>query len=211
MTRQPDGFADFSQRTASSFIDSGLWYDETGKTLYALMHGEYEHDVPGGAWCRKKTWLVTSPDLGLHWKFVGDVVTPVLPNLGDRFNYSGSDFEMGPADYDLYVDKRGGYFYATFWNGFVAKHGLLNKFAASREEVARCAISDKMAPGKWFKFRDGAWTEPGLGGKASEVAMKSYGIYGNTHECPVISPTALVGCNPTNHLSCNEYSQVAHG
>jgi hypothetical protein len=45
-------------------------------------------------------------------------------------------------------------------------------------EVARCAISDKMAPGKWHKFCNGAWSEPGLGGKATRVTMGSYGIYG---------------------------------
>lgn len=47
-------------------------------------------------------------------------------------------------------------------------------------EVARCGIADKMAPGKWFKFRDGAWTEPGLGGKASRVGFSLRGMYGNT-------------------------------
>ena len=137
------------------------------------MHGEYEHNIPNTGWCRKKMWCASSGDLGLHWKFEGDVCTAVLPNLGDWLNYSGSSFEMGPADYDLYVDTRAGYFYATFWNGFAAKHGPLNKFAASKVQVARCAIGDKMAPGKWSKFCKGTWTEPGLGGKASEVAMTS--------------------------------------
>ncbi|MCL5098709.1 MAG: hypothetical protein M1608_14500, partial [Candidatus Omnitrophica bacterium] len=179
MTRQPDGYADFSQRTASSFINSGLWFDKTTGTLYALMHGEYDN-VPGAAWCRKKTWLATSPDQGLHWTFVGDVLTAVLPNPGDRFKYSGSEFEMGPADYDLYVDTRGGYFYHTSWNGFVPKKGILNHFCAGTMLVARCAISDKMAPGKWFKFNNGTWTEPGLSGKASRVGATTYGIYGNT-------------------------------
>jgi len=35
--------------------------------------------------------------------------------------------------------------------------------------VARCAICDKLAPGKWKKFYNGGWSEPGLGGKASYV------------------------------------------
>ena len=194
MVRQPDGAADFSQRTASSFINSGLWYDQTNGTLYALMHGEYDTS-PGAAWCRKKTWLATSRDRGSHWTFVGDVVTPVLPNPGDRFAYSGSEFEMGPADYDLYVDIRGGYFYHTSWNGFVAKNGVLNHFTAGTMQVARCAISDKMAPGKWYKFNNGTWTEPGLGGKASRVGMTAYGIYGNTIYSTYLQKYLRIGVN----------------
>ncbi len=195
MVRQPDGAANFPQRTASSFINSGLWYDNEDKRLYALMHGEYEHNIPNTGWCRKKTWLASSPDQGLHWKFEGDVCTAVLPALGDWLNYSGPAFEMGPADYDLYVDTRGGYFYATFWNGFAAKHGPLNKFSASKVQVARCAIRDKMAPGKWFKFCNGAWTEPGIGGRASEVAMTSYGLYGNTIYSTYLKRYVRIGVN----------------
>ena len=84
---------------------------------------------------------------------------------------------MGPADFDLYADTKGGYFYVTCWNGFVAKKGTVNKFG-TYVEAARCAISDKMAPGKWWKYKDGAWTEPGLGGKASRVMEPP--IYGRT-------------------------------
>ncbi len=194
MVRQPDGAADFSQRTASSFINSGLWYDKATRTLYALMHGEYD-GREGAAWCRKKTWLATSRDLGVHWTFVGDVVTAVLPNPGDRLEYSGSEFEMGPADYDLYVDIRGGYFYHTSWNGFVAKNGILNHFTAGTMQVARCAISDKMVPGKWHKFNNGTWTEPGLGGKASRVGMTAHGIYGNTIYSTYLQKYVRIGVN----------------
>ena len=194
MLRQPDGAADFSARTASSFINSGLWHDPTTGTLYALMHGEYDAGS-GAAWCRKKTWLATSPDLGLHWTFVGDVLTASLPEPGDRWKYSGSEFEMGPADFDLYVDARGGYFYHTSWNGFVAKKGILNHFCAGTMQVARCAIADKMAPGKWRKYYQGTWTEPGLGGQASRVAMTAYGIYGNTIYSTYLQKYLRIGVN----------------
>jgi len=120
--------------------------------------------------------LATSKDLGLTWTLVGDILTRALPNVQD---YSGPDFEAGPADFDFYADTRGGYFYVTSWNSFTPKQGKLNGFTMY-SEVARCAIADKMAPGKWFKFRDGAWTEPGLGGKASRLGFDRRGIYGNT-------------------------------
>ena len=174
LERLPDGSADLTG--ASSFLGCGMWWDEQTKMLYGLIHGEYAKDAVGQGWCSKKTRLATSKDMGLTWTLVGDVLTRGLPNVAD---YSGSHFEAGPADFDFYTDVKGGYFYVTSWNSFPPKKGAINGFAMY-SEVARCAISDKMAPGKWFKFRNGAWTEPGLGGKASRVGFDLRGIYGNT-------------------------------
>jgi hypothetical protein len=174
LARQPDGTADLTG--ASSFLGCGMWWDEQTRTLYGLIHGEYAKDAPQQGWCSKKTRLATSKDLGLTWTLVGDILTRNLPNVRD---YSGSYFEAGPADFDFYADVKGGYFYVTSWNSFVPKKGALSGFVMY-SEVARCAIADKMAPGRWFKFRDGAWTEPGLGGKASRLGFELRGIYGNT-------------------------------
>jgi hypothetical protein len=115
----------------------------------------------------------------LTWTVVGDVLTASLPEPGDWLKYSGSEFEVGPADFSFYADTRGGYFYVTSWNAFVPKEGPINGFHMYME-VARCAIRDKMAPGKWYKFCNGAWTAPGLGGKASRVGTDKLGLYGNT-------------------------------
>lgn len=173
LVRQPDGFADLTG--ASAFLGCGLWWDEQTRTLYGLIHSELE-PIGTQGWCTKKTRLATSKDLGLTWTLVGDILTRALPNKQD---YSGSCFEAGPADFDFYADVKGGYFYVSSWNSFTPKKGKLNGFTMY-SEVARCAIADKMAPGKWFKFRHGAWTEPGLGGKASRLGFDQRGIYGNT-------------------------------
>ncbi len=173
LVRQPDGSADFSG--GSSCLGCGMWWDEQTRTLYGLIHSELE-SIGKQGWCGKKTRLATSKDLGLTWTLVGDILTRALPNKQD---YSGAFFEAGPADFDFYADVKGGYFYVTCWNAFVPKKGKINGFTLY-SEVARCAIDDKMAPGKWFKFCDGAWTEPGLGGKASRVGFDRRGIYGNT-------------------------------
>jgi hypothetical protein len=187
LVRQPDGYGEFPG--ASCFLGCGLWWDEQTRTVYGLMHSEYGGNNNGQqAWVSKKTRLVTSKDKGLTWTLVGDVLTRALPNVAD---YSGSFFEMGPADFDFYADTRGGYFYVTCWNGFVPKIGRLNSFA-THCEVARCAIADKMAPGKWFKYRNGQWTEPGLGGKASRVAGMQ-AIYGNTIYSTYLNKYVRVG------------------
>lgn len=175
LERQPDGVGDFAG--GSAHLGCGMWWDEETRTLYGLLHTEYDRDhPPGQGWTAKKTRLAISRDLGLTWTLVGDILTRALPENTD---YLGDRFEAGPADFDFYVDEKNGYFYVTCWNSFVPKEGPCNGFFMF-SEVARCAIADKMAPGKWFKFRDGQWNEPGLGGKASRVGVAGRGIYGNT-------------------------------
>ncbi|MGA2618854.1 MAG: hypothetical protein ABSF26_14685 [Thermoguttaceae bacterium] len=173
LERQPDGVANL--HGGSGHLGCGMWWDAPTRTLYGLIHTEYAHNGKQG-WCSKKTRLATSKDLGLTWTLVGDILTRALPNVRD---YSGSCFEAGPADFDFYADVRGGYFYVTSWNSFTSKQGKLDGFMMY-SEAARCAIADKMTPGKWFKFCNDMWTEPGLGGKASRLGFDQRGIYGNT-------------------------------
>ena len=177
---------DLAKPRTDNMCVSGAWYDRETKTLYAVIHSEIYKGVKRGAhatnagWPRKKTSLAKSTDLGKTWQAAGDLLTaPYQDNVYDVVMYSGADYEPGPADFEMYVDERGGFFYITCWNTFLPKNGGLNGFLMF-SEVARCAIADKMASGKWFKYRDGTWTEPGLGGKASRVRFDRRGIYGCT-------------------------------
>ncbi len=175
--RQPDGMI-LVEGGVSTHFCGGLWYDAGAGKLYAPIHCEYERGIsPPAGWTRKKTRLATSTDKGLTWHLEGDILTDCLPGTGDWLRFSGSYFEAGPADFDFYADSRGGYFYIYSCNAYAPKNGTMNNFLWFNE-VARCAISDRMAPGKWHKFCRGTWTEPGLGGKSSKVSMGSYGIYG---------------------------------
>jgi hypothetical protein len=175
--RQPDGIIVVEQGVSTHFC-GGLWYDSSGGKLYAPIHCEYDREIsPPAGWTRKKTRLATSTDKGLTWHLEGDILTDYMPAGGDWLRYSGSYFEAGPADFDFYADELGGYFYIFTCNSFAPKNGRMNNFLWFNE-VARCAITDRMAPGKWHKFCRGTWTEPGLGGRSSKVSMGSYGMYG---------------------------------
>jgi hypothetical protein len=175
--RQPDGVIVVEAGVSTHFC-GGLWYDSAAGKLYAPIHCEYEREIsPPAGWTRKKTRLATSTDKGLTWHLEGDILTDCLPDKGDWLRFSGSYFEAGPADFDFYADDRGGYFYIFSCNSYAPKNGRMNNFLWFNE-VARCAITDRMAPGKWRKFCRGTWTEPGLGGRSSKVSMGSYGIYG---------------------------------
>ena len=55
--------------------------------------------------------------MGQTWRRVGDILTAPWEGLKDDWlNYSGAEYEAGPADFNFYVDQRGGYFYITCWN-----------------------------------------------------------------------------------------------
>ena len=175
--RQADGVITVEAGVSTHFC-GGLWYDSTAGKLYAPIHCEYAREIqPPAGWSRKKTRLATSTDRGQTWNLEGDILTDFLPGNEDWLKFSGSYFEAGPADFDFYADERGGYFYIFTCNAYAPKSGAMNNFLWFNE-AARCAIGDRMAPGRWLKFYRGGWTEPGLGGKASRVTMGSYSMYG---------------------------------
>lgn len=164
--RQPDGDAG-----AGGYILGGMYYDEAEKKLYAPIHHENVRN-----W--KQVSLATSTDKGLTWKNEGLIVAnydPKQPKSAPEKDHVGLFRKEYEGDFYLHVDKTGGYFYLYCLNYFDFTTGG----QYMRNIVARCAIKDKMAPGKWTKFYNGGWTEPALGGKATHV--NAYYVMYNTY------------------------------
>jgi hypothetical protein len=162
--RQPDGEARFPLR--APYILGGVWYDAAEKRLYAPMHCEQ-----GGyaGMVLREIHLASSADKGLTWKYEGPLLT--RDNTADTRkgpDFSGLSWDGGDGDHVIYVDQKGGYIY-LFTNHYTWPKTASPAPAFLRHRVARCAIADKMAPGKWHKFYNGQWSEPGVGGKASYV------------------------------------------
>ena len=157
----PDGM------TACWFL-GGMWYDEAEHKLYAPMH--VEQDGPRRNYpASRKIALATSTDKGKTWRYEGDIVTSETYYYSpDMFKFSGSSYGNGVADFGFYVDARGGYVYIFPDEGWTwrATEGAMRW----NSRAARCAIADKLAPGKWRYFYNGSWNEPALGGKSSTVA-----------------------------------------
>jgi hypothetical protein len=144
-----------------------MYYDEAEKKLYAPMH--IEHDGIRRTYpFSRKIALATSTDKGRTWRYEGDIITSeTYYYTHDFFKFSGSGVGNGVADFGFYVDKRGGYFYVFPDEGWELRTSRGSRW---NSRAARCAISDKMAPGKWKHFYNGKWDEPALGGKSSTVA-----------------------------------------
>jgi hypothetical protein len=165
MTRVEDGI--YPEGMTSCWFLGGMWYDDSEKKLYAPMHIEHDGIRRSYPFSRKIA-LATSTDKGRTWRYEGDIITSeTYYYTHDFFKFSGSGYGNGVADFGFYVDKRGGYFYVFPDEGWELRSSRGSRW---NSRAARCAISDKMAPGKWKYFYNGKWDEPALGGKSSTVA-----------------------------------------
>lgn len=165
--RQPDGSAPFPAKRP--YMLGGMWYDNIERKLYAPMHCEYYEEGLRSP-PQRQIHLASSMDKGLTWHYEGPIVTRDSPAGPSRkqSDFSGVYWDGGAGDFFIYVDQRGGYIY-LYAGAYIWPKSGLQSSSFIRHQVARCAITDKMMPGKWRKFYNGSWDEPGLGGKASYV------------------------------------------
>ena len=173
MTKMEDGT--YPPEVGLGWLLGGLWYDQAERKLYAPVHIEQEGNYrfhPAWGWFSRKIGLATSVDKGKTWKYEGDIITPeTYYHTRDAYKFSGSDTSNGMADFGFYVDTRGGYFYIYPLESWYPKGSWGARWAP---RVARCAIADKMAPGKWRYFYEGKWDQPALGGKSSIVGSSYF-------------------------------------
>lgn len=197
--RQPDGKADLP---TGAYILGGLWYDARAKKLYAPLHFEV-HDL--AYIILREIHLASSTDKGLTWKYEGPIITATDPQSPRKAatDFSGAYFDGGDGDQLLYADERGGYIY-IFTDHYTWPKVKESPDRFLRHCVARCAIADKMAPGKWWKFYDGAWNQPGLGGKASYV--NGYCVTYNHFLKKYLSVNYLSGISCCDDLSKQQWS-----
>ena len=197
--RQPDGSAPGLQK--GMYILGGAWYDAADKKLYAPLHVEIHGLVKP---ILREIHLASSADKGLTWKYEGPIITDNRPNTPRRGPkaFKGKIHSGGDGDHLLYADQRNGFIYIftdhyTWGGGNFLRHC-----------VARCAVADKMAPGKWWKFNNGQWNEPGLGGKASYV--NGYCVTYNRHLKKYLSFNYLSGVSVCSDLSKQDWSPSYH-
>jgi hypothetical protein len=171
LVQQPTATLDSSFTTAngdSYWWPGGGWVDSTG-TWYIPTHVEFS--FKSGFAPFKRIGLSTSTDHGLNWHYVGDLLTSDNSyNRADFNNY----FEYGSGEPRLFVDSPGGYFYLYYFEAWWSTTDSAEYSAAIR--VARSPISAKMAPGTWNLFYKGTWTEPGLGGRSSDLLPNGSGL-----------------------------------
>ncbi len=161
--QQPKPAANFPYYTTEGNDDwcnywlMGLWIDPSDGKFYSIAYSEYNYMKKWETEAKERRMgLATSVDNGQTWTYQGDIITQdksIPPPPGQKY--------YGAGDLDLFIPGDG-YAYVYY------KKGFYSDSSGHRTEqdicVARCRLSDKLAPGYWKKFYNGSWVEAGIGG-----------------------------------------------
>ncbi len=141
-----------------------LWIEATHRTVAGTLYAWYHHEVflhcednpvsaPEIGALRSDDNGITFHDLGIVLRAAGDM------DCQTQNRYFGG----GNGDFSAIADQAGEYIYFLYSNysGEAASQGVA---------TARLRIEDlDRQPGKIFKYFEGRWEEPGLGGRESPV------------------------------------------
>jgi hypothetical protein len=145
-------------------VRGGQWIEATYRAEDGTLYGWYHNEPPG--LCGNSSRLtaprigaLVSRDDGRTWQNLGIVLDAPAGSLNcSTQNYY---FAGGNGDFSVILDQAQQYFYF-----FISTYH--RQFNEQGVAVARMKFEDRDAPiGTVWKWRDGGWGEPGLGGRAT--------------------------------------------
>jgi hypothetical protein len=146
-------------------MSGGRWIECTFKaddgTLYGWYHNEPAGLCPGTTLTAPRIGAVSSKDNGASFHDLGIVLEARPGTL--RCDAKNGFFAGGNGDFSILLDptKEQLYFFFSTYAGDVSEQGVA---------VARMPWADRDAPvGKVWKWHDGRFGEPGLGGRVTPV------------------------------------------
>ncbi len=155
-----------SPRDGHRWIESV--YPEPDGALWGWYHNEPQQLIPEHVQQGRPNRL-TAPKIGAAVSFdngaTWDDLGIVIDGAPDTFNYDTHNyyFAGGNGDFSVILDRQGQYFYflmGTYYRD-VAQQGVA---------IARMTFADLANPvGKVYKWHQGAWQEPGLGGRVTPI------------------------------------------
>ncbi|MEM9984782.1 MAG: hypothetical protein AAF804_06775 [Bacteroidota bacterium] len=176
------------------------YFDSASEIILAFVHLEFW--PPKGP--RKKYMrfgLAISEDLGHSFEWCGYIISPDLPYemwsnewvRGDQ--YPGS-INMGWPN----LLMKDGFFYVYYRDSEELTNQVEGGMAVARasvKEVLEAAQERRVS--RWHKYHDGAWNEPGLGGKFT-VLLEDRGLmHGDAAYCKAIDHYVLVVRDGKHH------------
>lgn len=147
--------------SGARWIES-TWRDRDG-TLYGWYHNEplgVAPEVTDRHLTAPRIGAVVSRDNGATWRDLGFVLEERPETL--RRNTRNFYFAGGNGDFCVVADRSTRYFYF-----FISTYGSTEEQGVA---VARMEAAHRDAPaGRVWKWRDGKWSEPGIGGKVTPI------------------------------------------
>ncbi|RXH54142.1 hypothetical protein [Granulicella sibirica] len=147
----------------------GQWINHVelqGKTLYGWVHNETACNYANGGQTHMMMTIGTSTDYGLTWKILGPIIRGTDPPAARKETGDSCIIAIrAPDAYDYsYCLHNGGH----SWDG-------------GYTFIARAPVADP-GPGKWKKYYNGSWSEPGVDGKSSAINGTGSGWWTTTGE-----------------------------
>jgi hypothetical protein len=124
-----------------------------GKTLYGWNHNETACNYAKYGQTHTSMTMARSSDYGHTWSIEGPIITGTDPP---------HDSKMTGDSCGNIIRGQDGYYYAY------CSHNGAHSWDGGYGFAARAPISDP-GPGKWTKYFNGSWSEPGVGGKSSPI------------------------------------------
>jgi len=146
---------------AGSPSSCGQWITHVeleGKTLFGWVHNETACDYAKYGQTHAMTTIASSTDYGLTWKILGPIIRGTDP---PKANKETGDSCM-TAVRGAHGSNDDGYDYAY------CLHNGGHSWDAGYTFIARAPASDP-GPGKWKKYFNGSWSEPGVDGKSTPI------------------------------------------
>jgi hypothetical protein len=122
-----------------------------GKTLYGWVHNETACNYAKGGQTHAMMTFAVSTNYGLTWKVLGPIIRGTGPPAAGK--ETGDSCATAVRGHD-------GYYYAY------CVHNGGHSWDGGYGFVARAPAADA-GPGKWKKYFNGSWSQPGVDGKAS--------------------------------------------
>ena len=149
---------------------TGVWIDPDNGNWIGLVHNEFTPEPFGDGLHYDAIDQAYSTDQGKTWTITDHVITtPYSTQRQDNTTFPEQTYYYGDGDPRLTVDIASGYFYMFYGSRVVNKGGSGGNWVAFYAHVARAPMSGKMLRGTWQKWYNGAWSEPGVGGKESNI------------------------------------------
>lgn len=149
---------------ARADVRGGQWMEATYRAEDGTLYGWYHNEPPGlcGSNSRltaPRIGALVSTDDGRTWQSLGIILDAPAGSLNcATANYY---FAGGNGDFSVILDQDKKYFYF-----FISTYH--RQFSEQGVAVARMRFEDRDDPaGKVWKWRDGVWNEPGLGGRVT--------------------------------------------
>jgi hypothetical protein len=146
-------------------VDGGRWLESTwkdsGSTLYGWYHREPSGHCPGTTLTIPLIGAVVSYDNGRTFHDLGIIIEPRQGTI--NCDAKNGYFAGGNGDNSVMLDAQKEYFYIfiSVYAGDVSEQGVA---------LARMRYADRDDPvGKVWKWYQGAWDEPGIGGYATPI------------------------------------------